>query len=605
MNNFLLTKLTLKITPMKKLTLFFVFCVITFIANASYPQTLPIDYNQFFAPSAMGPDSLVKATYASITSPILANQWNNISVSSPFGSSLVENSTLNFSTYCDNNLGKSIVFAGNRRFGNYSLTSGAEYTGKSFYLGALINFSAIRNNDAFIMFGRDYYGNYNRWKVSTFTNGTGYNLGVQQSSETAITNATPTVLKFGETHLIVLKVTPAASGNESLTLFIDPVIGTPEPTTSEATLTMAFALSKIQALTLRATPTGKIAGLRFSDNWEDVVKTYIPKLSVPAVQDATNISATGFTANWTPVANASGYDVDVYVGKNLYSTTNIVGQASSSLDITALPSGLPYNYKVVAKGDGIIYGNSNPSAGIKVQCLGAVASINTDFGDGTWGAVVKPSVYTNSSVNGFDVINGCLYPITTTGPNSEVHTNTMQLCALNNLTPDIIGKLDLPTLNSIEKIEIHAFTGSSPTRKFYLKELIGSTWTTVTTFIFNAATEPGIEEIFSFSIVRTVPTKFRIEHGGYSALSINQIITTPNLTAVNELSASSFLSVIGKTIIASEIGTMEVYSLQGAKILQAKEVSMLNTNLPNGLYIVRFTNQNGQKTTLKFIFSGK
>ena len=599
---------------MKKLTLLLALCGLTLVAKATYPQTLPIDYNQFFAPTAINANGtdLVRDVYPNQTptpvpaTTIMANEWTAQYAATPLVSPLVEPSTLSYSNYIDNNAGKAVVFplvTPTRNSAYYPLTSSATaYTGKSFYLSALINMSSFRTGDAFLFFGNTVLGNYVRGRVHAMTNGTGYSLGVlfnTESAETAVNGST--LLNLNQTYLIVVKITPVATGTETLSVFVNPVLGGAEPATPEATTSVATsALKNIDGISLRATFTGKMSGLRFSDNWEDVVKVYVPKLSVPVVQDASNVTATGFTAHWTPVANATAYDVDVYLGTNLYSTSTVSGQASSSLDISALPSGLLYNFKVQAKGDGINFANSDPSAIINVQTLGAIAAINTNFGDGSWG-VTTDRTATPWSENGFIVASGTLKSGTYLGPNGESHTHAIQLLALNSSTPLVVGMVDFPTLNSVEKVEIHAFSGSATTRKMLLKELVGTTWTTVTTFTIAAAA--GIEEIFSYSIPLSVPAKFRIETGSYSVLSITQIITTPKLTALNELNVSSTLSVIGNTIIASEVGNMEVYNLLGTKLLQAKEVSKLNTNLTNGLYVVRFTNHNGQSTTKKLIFS--
>jgi len=91
--------------------------------------------------------------------------------------------------------------------------------------------------------------------------------------------------------LVVLKITPAASGNESLTMFVNPVIGGTEGATAvEATLTAPFALGKIQSLVFRTAPTGKIGGIRFSDTWAEVVKGLFTTVST--AQNSSDLSLT-------------------------------------------------------------------------------------------------------------------------------------------------------------------------------------------------------------------------------------------------------------------------------------------------------------------------
>jgi hypothetical protein len=64
---------------------------------------------------------------------------------------------------------------------------------------------------------------------------------------------------------------------------------------------------------------------------------------------------------------------------------------------------------------------------------------------------------------------------------------------------------------------------------------------------------------------------------------------------------SIFVSVQGNSIITSEIGNIEVYNLQGARVLNLQGVNKINTNLGNGLYIVRLTNSIGKQFVQKVI----
>lgn len=87
----------------------------------------------------------------------------------------------------------------------------------------------------------------------------------------------------------------------------------------------------------------------------------VPQLSVPVTGNATDITATSFVANWTPVENAVGYEVMVYWGSSILTIQDIIGQSNSSLLVTNLIPDKSYTYKVVAKGDSLSYFNSNPS----------------------------------------------------------------------------------------------------------------------------------------------------------------------------------------------------------------------------------------------------
>ena len=169
----------------------------------------------------------------------------------------------------------------------------------------------------------------------------------------------------------------------------------------------------------------------------------IARNAAPVVGVATAISNSGFTANWTPTAAALGYDVLVYQGTTLVSTTNVTGQATSSLAITGLVGSTSYTYSVVAKGNGTTTYDSSPSAPSPAFITGA--------------------------------------------------------------------------------------------------------------------------------------------------------------TGLNNIGDSFYITSNGKNILASETGNIDVYNLQGALVLQAKNVNSLKTTLNSGLYVVRFTNKEGRQATSKVI----
>ena len=85
------------------------------------------------------------------------------------------------------------------------------------------------------------------------------------------------------------------------------------------------------------------------------------KLTTPAVGAASSVTTTGFTANWTAVANALGYYVRVFNGATVVSTTYTAGQASTSLAISGLIVNTTYNYKVIAIGNVTSYASSDAS----------------------------------------------------------------------------------------------------------------------------------------------------------------------------------------------------------------------------------------------------
>ena len=165
-------------------------------------------------------------------------------------------------------------------------------------------------------------------------------------------------------------------------------------------------------------------------------------LDAPVVGEATAPNSTYFNANWSTVANATGYKVRVYQATTLVKTVEVSGQATVTAAITELEPATEYTYKVLAVGDGFV-----------------------TYADSYLSAASAP---------------------VTTGPSTSV------------------------------------------------------------------------DNIADFKLV-----------------------------------------VAGKSIIASERGMFEVYSLQGSKVYQVKNVSAAETNLPKGLYVLQFTHASGKQITQK------
>ena len=77
--------------------------------------------------------------------------------------------------------------------------------------------------------------------------------------------------------------------------------------------------------------------------------------------------------------------------------------------------------------------------------------------------------------------------------------------------------------------------------------------------------------------------------------------TGGSTTNINNSTDPIFVTSVGKSIICSEIGFIQIYNLQGSQVLQIKNTNTLISNLLDGLYIVRFTNNAGQSVVKKII----
>ena len=59
------------------------------------------------------------------------------------------------------------------------------------------------------------------------------------------------------------------------------------------------------------------------------------------------------------------------------------------------------------------------------------------------------------------------------------------------------------------------------------------------------------------------------------------------------------ISFFGKTIVTDEPGSLKVFNLAGAEMMNAKTTGKLETSLQNGLYLVRFVSETGKTSSAK------
>lgn len=325
--------------------------------------------------------------------------------------------------------------------------------------------------------------------------------------------------------------------NQKSYLFVNPVVGTTEEPAADASdATSASPKTSIQMLEVKTNGSTKtvykISGIRVCSTWAEAValQSTASPLPAPVVGSASSVTSSGFTANWSPVVNAVGYDVKVYLGANLVSTTNAGGQATNSLAVSGLMSGLTYTYKVIAKGDVTNFADSDPSAASASFTTSdpfASNALNTDFADVSWGEAVttQPTAgaYPSSSVNGFDLSSAVLYTGTVKGIRGETHTNRI---AIDKST--YAGKVTFPTVNSVAQIEIHATAGTAG-NGFILKEfnVTTNTWSAIgDTYVYDANSKAaGTDSVYIIPVSRSVPTKFRIENPSNGGIYLLQVIT--------------------------------------------------------------------------------
>ncbi|MDD2798599.1 MAG: T9SS type A sorting domain-containing protein [Bacteroidales bacterium] len=316
-------------------------------------------------------------------------------------------------------------------------------------------------------------------------------------------------------------------------LYVNPIVASgSEPSADATDATSTTKASSIQYIQFKVNGSNRAlystSGVRVASTWAEAVAKYIApgvSLSAPTVGTASDETLTSFTANWSAVANASSYSVKTYLGANLISTTPVA--SGTSVAISGLMSGTDYTYTVKAIGDGGSYSDSpESSSSATVTTAGRLATINTDFSDGTWGTVAEVAYTTGafptSSINGYDLVAAGFYFGSTKGAKGESHTNRI---AVDKASAG--GKVTLPTVSSLEQLEIHATFGSGD-KDFLLKEFnpTTNTWTQIGDYTYNLASKTtALDSIYIIPISRAIPTKFRIENNTSSGLYIAQIIT--------------------------------------------------------------------------------
>lgn len=590
---------------MKKITLLLTLCMFVFVANAQ------IIFEETFSAFPTSSD----------VTGIPTNGWLNWAsnigpASTDFRT--VANSAL---SYSDSGGLTALSGTGNSLWNDYTGVSGNNYiTYKEFsstpvsdgtiYMSYL--FQAIKQGgsqgEVLGLTDSIHRGAIRTW-VGKGADATTYKLGFTRSSGASadIQYIGTKTFTYGTIYFIVLKY-EFATGKGSL--FINPTVGSAtEPTPDVIDDTKGIARTSMRYLIVRNGGSNKsyynASSVRICKSWTDAVaayKTSLPKIGTPAIGSAQSVDAENFTANWTPVSDAVGYTVYVYNSTSMCNKVEIEGQSKSSAVIEGLVSNTTYTYKVQAKGDNINKASSELSAeSASFKTADGRLSLNPDFSDGSWGTVYESSLdepatgsFPSFTSNGFTVNKGLCSHSNKTGPNNEVHSHSIKLDK-----GSAGGMIILPSMKSIARIEIHAWTGTAA-RPFVLQELQpDGTWSAGELFTTNDVA--NADNIFLSTLTRSIGTKLRIVNTGGGALNIGQIIIESTANKVQNPAVSNKVWNSGKDIFTSETGKIEIHNLQGKIIMQTDNSNRLKTNLKSGLYIVRFTNTSGVSTSTKIL----
>lgn len=228
-------------------------------------------------------DPVEKGVYLTGDESIMKNQWNLfdqelISGWPPApGNSPLTVSPLTYSGYIDSGKGNAMklekITGGGRRT-VYSLDDGDSYKLASYYITFLINVDKNTTSDRIgvLGFSGSPSGGFIRGvlTVTNFMPGTSYKLGISDINGGG--SLLPTVCKYGETYLVVLKYD---LNEQVISCFINPSIAVTEPTpTGQITKRDSFsALNYIRGIAIfqREDFSATLGSFRFAESWEGAV----------------------------------------------------------------------------------------------------------------------------------------------------------------------------------------------------------------------------------------------------------------------------------------------------------------------------------------------
>lgn len=187
--------------------------------------------------------------------------------------------------------------------------------------------------------------------------------------------------------------------------------------------------------------------------------------STPVAQTATNISTNGFTANWSTVAGATSYYLDISTDNFLTLVTGYdnLPVATNSLDVSSLSSGMLYQYRVRAGNTAGNSGNSNVITAFTLTPVPTAQATNLVFSNQTGNAVTVSYTQAQGNPSGYIALRSAA-----TQPSVAPVNGTSYAVGslLGNATVAYVGSAlsffdgGLPT-SAIYHYSIYAYNGTS------------------------------------------------------------------------------------------------------------------------------------------------
>ena len=133
----------------------------------------------------------------------------------------------------------------------------------------------------------------------------------------------------------------------------------------------------------------------------------------------------------------------------------------------------------------------------------------------------------------------------------------------------------------------------------------GNSWLYINPSISNA--EPTVDATTSITgtalkSIRGIVIRQRSSYGGHVGgfrLASSWAGVLGTSTGLNDININNIIKVAGKSIITENEGSIRIFNLAGAEVLNAPTQGRLQTNLPKGLYMIKFIDKSGITSTTK------
>lgn len=245
-------------------------------------------------------------------------------------------------------------------------------TSGSVYAAALVNCSAAQaSGDYFFHIGTGTSTFYA--KVFIKSSGSGFAFGVSKNSNynsAVLPVFTPQTYSFNTTYLIIVKYTYiAGNSNDQIDLYVfsAPTLPSAEPAATISTTDSGSGSSDASTLTAvyvrqgtsSVAPTVQVDGIKVGLTWSDI----IPASAAPVASAATNVTSSGFRANWNNFTGSTGYYLDLSTASDFSSFIDGYNNKSvgnvTSLDIASLNPDTKYYYRIRSTDGTTTSANSN------------------------------------------------------------------------------------------------------------------------------------------------------------------------------------------------------------------------------------------------------